>query len=98
METQPKQITDAYIESLIHAEYYLQGDNLLPENSPEHPSLGTLTICILVLKNGFVVLGTSNCIDPKIYSASRGRALAFADARDKIWELEGYALRSAHST
>lgn len=54
----------------------------------------TYTICTLKLKNGFCVYGTSACASPENFDAEIGRKLARDHARNKIWELEGYLLRS----
>jgi hypothetical protein len=59
----------------------------------------TLTVCALSLKNGFQVVGESACASPENFNEEIGRKLAFDQARNKIWALEGYRLRSelAHS-
>ena len=53
----------------------------------------TLTVCCLVLENGFTVTGQSAAASPENFDEEIGRKIARADARDKIWQLEGYLLR-----
>lgn len=53
----------------------------------------TLTVCCLVLQNGFAVTGESAAASPDNFDAETGRKIAYAEARDKIWQLEGYLLR-----
>lgn len=53
----------------------------------------TLTVCALELENGFVVTGESAAASPANFNADIGREIAFRNARDKIWSLEGYLLR-----
>jgi hypothetical protein len=53
----------------------------------------TLTVCCLTLRNGFQVTGESACASPENFDEPLGRAIARRNARDKIWSLEGYALR-----
>jgi hypothetical protein len=53
----------------------------------------TLTVCCLVLRNGFTVTGESAAVSPENFSEEIGRKIARAEARDKIWQLEGYLLR-----
>lgn len=53
----------------------------------------TLTICVLTLVNGTTVVGTSNVIDPANYDAELGQQTAYSNAQNKIWELEGYAMK-----
>lgn len=56
--------------------------------------LDLLTICVLVLRNGFTVVGTSACASPENFDAEVGRKLAKAKAFDQVWQLMGYELRS----
>lgn len=91
-------------EQAIEAE--IQAKNLnAPRLSPEkidavivgedyHVFPGTtLTVCCLKLRNGFTVIGESACASPENFDIELGRKIARQNARDKIWALEGYALR-----
>lgn len=53
----------------------------------------TLTVCCLTLRNGFNVIGESAAASPKNFDENIGRKIAFTDAREKIWALEGYLLK-----
>lgn len=57
-------------------------------------TLGQLTFCVLVLKNGFTVTGQSACADPLNYQKDIGERIARADAFNKIWPLLGFELRT----
>jgi hypothetical protein len=90
-------ITPGHIESTISSEHYINaGDVCLPvvrkTVSAESP-LDLLTICVLVLKNGFTVTGESACASPENFDAEIGRKIARANAVNKIWMLEGYLLK-----
>lgn len=50
------------------------------------------TICLLTLRNGFEIVGTSACVDPKNFDEEKGRYWARKEAFEQIWKLEGYAL------
>ncbi|EXA86116.1 MULTISPECIES: Gp49 family protein [Acinetobacter calcoaceticus/baumannii complex] len=53
-----------------------------------------ITVCILVLENGYKVTGLNHAsVSPENFDAEMGRNLAYQDARRKIWELEGYLLK-----
>ena len=52
-----------------------------------------LTVCCLTLKNGFTVTGESACASPENFNAEIGQNIAFENARNKIWMLEGYLLK-----
>ena len=54
----------------------------------------TLTVCCLHLENGFTVLGESACASPENFDAELGQKIAKDNAKNKIWALEGYALRN----
>lgn len=53
----------------------------------------TLTICALTLRNGFIVTGESAAASPANFDQAIGRKIARENARNKIWQLEGYLLR-----
>lgn len=56
-------------------------------------SLGLLTFCVLVLRNGFTVTGESACASPENFDAEICRKIARDNAVQKIWPLEGYLLK-----
>lgn len=86
-------VTPADIEANIACEYSFNAGSVL-RNCPVHESLGLLTFCVLVLKNGFTVTGESACASPENFDADVGRKIARANAVNKIWPLMGYELRS----
>lgn len=53
----------------------------------------TLTVCAMKLKNGTMVVGQSACVSPENFDAEIGKNIAYDDAIDKVWSLEGYLLR-----
>jgi hypothetical protein len=53
----------------------------------------TLTVCCLTLRNGFTVTGESAAASPANFDAALGKKIAYQNARQKIWALEGYLLR-----
>lgn len=85
------------IDASILDETYIYGD-AFPAPVNGFPSATTalkcLTICVLVLKNGYTVVGKSACASPENFNAELGRKIAREDARKQIWALEGYVLRS----
>lgn len=80
--SQPKTVTMEYLESLVVSEEYIR-----PQTAP------TLTICILLLKNGYSLRGESACADPRMFDEGLGRQYARKDAIHQAWPLEGYLLR-----
>lgn len=57
------------------------------------PSLNVLTICLLVLRNGFTIIGKSAPADARNFDPELGQKLAYEDAVRQVWPLMGYALR-----
>ena len=84
---------DGYAGVLVSSEEF----NSLPEgerfiiNPPQQ--LDLLTFCVLILKNGFTVTGESACASPDNFDAEIGKKIAYQNAREKIWMLEGYLLK-----
>ena len=91
-------VTPADIAANIASEHYLTVGSALAAlgfaQSWEVPApLNHLTICVLVLKNGFTVTGESACASPENFNAEIGRNIARANAVNKVWPLMGYALK-----
>ena len=94
------EITEASAECLIK----LKGLNT-PRLTPEHIdsciakaeyhvfSDTQLTVCCMTLKNGFTVTGESACASPENFNEEIGQRIAYTNAREKIWALEGYLLK-----
>lgn len=52
-----------------------------------------LTVCCMTLKNGFTITGESACASPENFDQEIGQKVAYENAREKIWGLEGYLLK-----
>ena len=91
-------VTPADIETNIASEHYFtarEGCEGACGGGGAYPvSLGLLTFCVLVLRNGFTVTGESACASPENFDALIGRRIAKANAVQKIWPLMGYELRT----
>lgn len=86
-------LTPGHIDAQIVAEYWGRASDLFSQ-TPIVDSMKCLTIYVMVLKNGFTIVGKSACASPANYDAELGRKIAKEDARRQIWALEGYLLRS----
>lgn len=53
----------------------------------------TLTVCVLHLRNGYTVTGESAAVSKDNFDEEIGRKIARENARNKIWQFEGYLLR-----
>jgi hypothetical protein len=78
----PNRVTLDYMISRIKDEEYLY-----PHAIPH------LTICVLLIDNGFALLGKSAPADPENFDEELGRKFAKEDAMRQMWMLEAYLLR-----
>ena len=81
------------IKNNVAAEYFITGDQALGSDIPIHNDLKVLTICILVMKNGFTIIGKAAPADPANFNPELGRTFAREDAIRQAWPLMGFALR-----
>lgn len=95
-------ITPADIEAEISGNFYyhlreckpyLPHGTLNPFTASEFAAVSNLTLCVLVLRNGFTVTGESACASPENFDAELGRKIARQNAVAKIWPLLGFRLR-----
>lgn len=80
-----KAIGAEYTFTANHAVRGLPGD--------DHESLKILTICLIRMKNGFVVIGKSAPASPENFNADLGAKFAREDAIRQLWPIMGFALR-----
>jgi hypothetical protein len=86
----------ADIEGAIAARYDTTGEDAVVEQGGTikiFDQLRLLSICILVMKNGFTVIGKSAPASAQNFNAELGRKLAYEDCIRQLWPLMGYALR-----
>ncbi len=88
----PNRVSLESMEKKIAAEYTFLASDALQE-APIHESLKILTVCIIVMQNGFTVIGKSAPADAENFNEELGRKFAREDAVRQLWPLEGYALR-----
>jgi hypothetical protein len=90
-------VTPASIEARIANEFYFTAQDGVngAYGTPREAAfpLELLTICVLVMVNGFTVIGHSACASPENFDAELGRKIARQKAVDQVWALEGYLLR-----
>ena len=103
-EQAPK-LTPADIEAVIVGEHYFTADQgiagALAMNqgrsrffAPSSGGMERVTYCVLELRNGAKVTGVNHGpVSAANFDAAKGREYARENAIEKVWELEGYALR-----
>jgi exopolyphosphatase/pppGpp-phosphohydrolase len=59
---------------------------------------GKVMVCELTLRNGFTVRGEAATISKANFNEEIGKSISHENAREKVWELEGYLLQERLST
>lgn len=75
-----ERITTEYMESRIKNVAYL------------FPFDTTTTICHITLDNGYVVIGSSACVNPANYDKEIGKKIAYQHAFGQLWDKFGFLL------
>ena len=83
----------ASMEAKIVAKHvFIASDAIEALNQPVHDSFKLLTVCLLVMQNGFVLIGKSAPASPANFDKELGAKLAYEDAIRQLWPMEGYLL------
>ena len=72
---------DSMVAKILHVEY------LYPKTLPH------MTIAVIVVENGFALVGKSAPADPENFDKALGQRFAYEDALRQMWPLEAYLLR-----
>ena len=91
-------VTRETIESKIAGVMYMNGADMAKANGMNighetENNLKRLTLCVVVMENGFLLTGESACVSADNYDEATGKRIAFENATNKMWPLLGYALR-----
>ena len=82
------------VERLELFQRYAETDTLTQQApEPSYGALSRLTFCVLVMRNGYTVVGKSACVSKENFDAELGRKIARQNAIGKVWPLMGYALK-----
>lgn len=86
------------IESKIIAKQFVTGLDAVKANDEDVVQeavqpLEILTLCLVVVSNGFTVVGKSAPASPDNFNKDLGEEFAYEDAVRQLWPLMGYALR-----
>jgi hypothetical protein len=90
----PHRVTLEAMNEKVSGEYFCTAYEAVDANNmPALDALKYLTLCIIVMKNGYTLVGKSAPADPGNFNAELGKKFAREDAIRQLWPLEGYALR-----
>jgi hypothetical protein len=69
-------------------------DSLLREADIDIKTIfGKVTVVTLKLKNGFTLVESSACVDPRNYDESMGAEICLKRMENQLWAFEGYLLQ-----
>ena len=84
----------ADIHAAVAQRYDLNANDIVAAHGQQGAEpLKVLSLCVLVLTNGFTVVGKSAPASPVNFDAELGKTFAYEDAVRQIWPLMGFALR-----
>jgi len=96
-EGDPLRETDDASKAVQKTEHRVSLDSMLDKIMSEqyiHPAaVPHMTICVMVMDNGFAVVGKTAPADAANYNEDLGQKFAREDCIRQLWQLEGYALR-----
>lgn len=81
LELNAPRLTPELVDAKIKSETY----TVLPS--------GKVMICELTLENGFTVRGEASTVSKSNFNIEIGQTVSRKNAREKIWQLEGYLLQ-----
>lgn len=81
-------VTPAQIEAEIASEHFRNLGGALKQTGPA----ANVTLCVFILKNGFVIIGKSACVNAENFNEEIGRKLAREDAIKQLWPFLGFRL------
>jgi Phage protein (N4 Gp49/phage Sf6 gene 66) family len=94
----PHAPTQAEIDQMVVAQYFFCPWDMVKDRTDVQPvvmaAMQCTTIAVLVLRNGFVLVGDSVCDNPEAYDQATGQKYATEDAKRPLWQLEAYQRRS----
>lgn len=82
IENKPTTVTEEWVHEIMENSEYMV-DTVFDK----------CTIVSCRLPNGFVIVESSACVDPKNYNEEMGSNICLDKIEAKIWELEGYRLQ-----
>lgn len=83
----PVPVQPTAMEAEIRDEYYRNLGSAL--KTPDGPA-ANVTLCVLILRNGFVIVGKSACVDRANFNEELGKRLAKEDALKQIMPYLGW--------
>ena len=72
-------VSESYIKDLMAA-----------SKVQSYTFFGKCTVVAMQLPNGYVIVESTGCIDPKNYDKEIGKKICLEQIEHRLWQLEGY--------
>jgi hypothetical protein len=84
-----RRITLDFIKSQIGHFWFTTGDRCIAERSKilAHEPLTRLTLCFIVMKSGFIIIGKSAPLSAENFDPEKGRTFAWEDGIRQLWPM-----------
>lgn len=91
--THPRVTLDDIKDAISQENYINVGDAVCRCGQDDTAPMHLMTLCLLTMRNGYLVVGKSAPASPENFDAEKGRIFAKEDAVRQLWPIMGYALR-----
>jgi hypothetical protein len=91
--THPRVSLDDIKDAIAGENYLNVGDAVCRCGQDDTAPMHLMTLCLLTMRNGFLVIGKSAPASPENFDAEKGKTFAKEDAIRQLWPLMGYSLR-----
>ncbi len=91
--TAPRVTLDSMVAKIALRQDATLAQVLTALGSPVPDETRVMSVCFLMMENGFTVIGKAAPAIAANYNAELGRKFAYEDAVRQLWPLEGYLLR-----
>lgn len=96
-------VTLDYMKSEIQQIYYISGTSIArhadftdyKSKALNEGDLQVMTLCMIMMRNGFMVFGKSSPISPQNFDQALGRKFAYEDAVRQLWPLFAFGHKQA---
>lgn len=83
---------------IAHKYEFVMGDAIDAMHMPVRNELSVMSVCVIVMQNGFTLIGKSAPASAANFDRALGKRFAYEDAIRQLWPLEGYSLRERLSS
>lgn len=86
-------ITLDYIKDQIEQQWFVTADRIPSERArlAVVEKIKHITVCLMIMKNGFCVIGKSAPMSPENFDEEKGKTFAYEDCIRQLWPMYAFA-------